>query len=133
MAYADGASRGNPGAAAYGCAYALEDGTLLCGEGAVIGETTNNVAEYRGAIAAVERLAAWGVRRATLRMDSQLVVRQALGEYRVKQPHLKPLHAQLLAAARRLEDLAYEHVPRAQNAVADALANRALDEPAAPA
>lgn len=129
VAYADGASRGNPGAAAFGCAYARLDGTVLCGEGEVIGHATNNVAEYRGAIAALERLAAWGVRRAVLRMDSELVVRQARGQYRVKQPHLQQLHARLLGAARGLEDVDFQHVPRAKNAIADGLANRALDAP----
>jgi ribonuclease HI len=126
-AYADGASRGNPGAAAYGVVYTLEDGTVLCGEHASLGHTTNNVAEWRGCVAALQRLRGWGVRRVVIRLDSQLVVRQVQGQYKVKQPHLMPFHAQALKIAREFERFSIEHVPRAQNALADALANAALD------
>jgi ribonuclease HI len=125
---ADGACRGNPGPAAYGCAYADAAGRMLCGEGVAIGHATNNVAEYRGAIAALERLSGWGVRRAVLRLDSQLVVRQVTGAYRVKDPVLQQLHGTLVQRVRAFERLQVEHVPRAQNAVADALANHALDQ-----
>ena len=124
---ADGASRGNPGPASYGCVYSTEDGTVLCGEGAGIGRATNNVAEYRGAIAALSRLADWGVRRAILRLDSQLVVRQLEGVYRVKDAGLKPLHAQASALLRRFESIQPEYVPRKENALADRFANAALD------
>jgi len=128
VVHADGASRGNPGPAAYGCVYLADDGTPLCAEGEAIGKATNNVAEYRGALAALERLSRWGVDRVRLRLDSQLVVRQLEGTYRVKDEGLKPLHAR----ARRLLDgfavAAVEHVPRAENALADRVANAALDE-----
>lgn len=127
-AYADGASRGNPGPAAYGCVYAVEDGALpLCGEGKVLGETTNNVAEYRGAIAALRRLADWGVAKAVLRLDSQLVVRQLDGSYRVKDSKLRELHAEAKVEAARFRSLRFEHVPRKMNALADRMANHALD------
>lgn len=127
IAYADGACRGNPGPASYGCVYAKADGTVLCGEGAFLGSTTNNVAEYRGCIAALQRLADWGVSSVELRLDSQLVVRQIEGRYKVRQAHLKPLHAQALALRARFASFAVVHVPRAENALADALANAALD------
>ena len=126
-AFADGASRGNPGAAAYGVIYTLDDGTVLCGENGALGHTTNNVAEWRGCVAALQRLRAWGVQRAVLRLDSQLVVRQVQGRYKVKQPHLMPYHTQALKLVREFEHFAIEHVPRAENALADAMANAALD------
>lgn len=126
-ANADGGSRGNPGPAAYGCVYSGEDGTPLCAEGAAIGKATNNVAEYRGAIAAMTRLLGWGVERAVLRLDSQLVVRQLEGSYRVKDAGLKPLHAEAAALMGRFRELRLEFVPRKQNALADRFANLALD------
>ena len=127
VANTDGASRGNPGPAAYGCVFSLEDGTLLCAEGEAIGVATNNVAEYRGAIAALARLKAWGLQRIVLRLDSQLVVRQLEGSYRVKDAGLKPLHAQARELLRAFDSIQLQYVPRAQNALADAAANRALD------
>ena len=127
MAWADGASRGNPGPAAWGCVYTTEDGEPLCGEAATLGETTNNVAEYRGCIAALERMQAWGVRRGVLRLDSELVVRQINGQYKVRQEHLKPLVARAQSLRAGFEQMRIEHVPRKQNAIADALANAALD------
>ena len=127
-AYADGASRGNPGPAAYGCVYALDQGSLpVCGEGAVLGVTTNNVAEYRGAIAALARLAGWGVKHAVLRLDSQLVVRQLDGSYRVKDAKLRLLHQEAKSWVPRFDSLRFEHIPRKLNADADAMANAALD------
>jgi ribonuclease HI len=127
VAYADGAARGNPGPAAYGCVYALADGTVLCGEGLALGRATNNVAEYRGLIAALRRLRGWKVRAATVRLDSELVVRQMSGAYRVKNAGLKPLHRQASELAAQFDSIRFEHVPRAANVLADALANLALD------
>ena len=127
VAYADGASRGNPGPAAWGCVYTLEDGEPLCGEAATLGETTNNVAGYRGCIAALERLKSWGVSRAIIRLDSELVVKQLNGQYKVRQPHLKPLVAEAQALRLSFREVRIEHVPRKQNAIADGLANAALD------
>ena len=127
VAYADGASRGNPGPASFGCAYTLEDGTALCGEGEVLEETTNNVAEYQGCIRALERMAGWGLQRVELRLDSELVVRQIEGRYRVRQEHLKPLRQRARELADGFASFSIVHVPRKQNALADALANAALD------
>jgi ribonuclease HI len=127
MAYTDGASRGNPGAAAFGVVYTLEDGTPLCGEGEVIGEATNNVAEYRGLLAALQRLRAWKITAAVVRLDSELIVRQMQGRYKVKNLGLKPLHEKAKVLAGEFSDLRLEHVPRKQNALADAMANLALD------
>lgn len=127
MAYADGASRGNPGKASYGVVYTLEDGTALCGEGGAIGKATNNVAEYRGLLAALTRLRSWKISNAIVRLDSELVVRQMQGRYKVKNLGLKPLYEQAKELADEFSKLRLEHVPREQNALADAMANIALD------
>jgi ribonuclease HI len=127
VAHADGASRGNPGPASYGCVYLGEDGEPAWGEGQAIGVATNNVAEYRGCLAALQRLAGWGVKRAILRLDSQLVVRQLNGEYRVKDSTLRGWYTKILEVVASLDVVRFEHVPRAQNADADRMANHALD------
>lgn len=127
VAYADGACRGNPGEASYGCVYTTEDGEPLCGEAARLGSTTNNVAEYRGCIAALTRMKSWGVGRGVLRLDSELVVKQVNGQYKVRQDHLKPLVAEAQELLRGFLAMRLEHVPRKQNALADALANAVLD------
>lgn len=125
--YSDGASRGNPGPAAYGFRILASDGTELCAEGVAIGLATNNVAEYRGAIAALDRARELGLAEVELRMDSELVVRQLNGEYRVRQPTLAELkeHVDRLAASFRV--FRVRHVPREDNLEADLLANQALD------
>ena len=127
VAYADGACRGNPGEASYGCVYTTEDGEPLCGEAARLGKTTNNVAEYRGCIAALTRLKAWGVTNGVVRLDSELVVKQVNRQYKVRQDHLKPLVAEAQALCKSFVQIRVEHVPRKQNAWADGLANAALD------
>lgn len=128
IAWADGASRGNPGPAAYG--YLLTDaaGNELEAAGEVIGRATNNVAEYRGAIAALEAARRHGATELELRLDSELIVRQIQGRYKVKNAALKPLHAELKALSESIPTFSIRHVPRAQNAEADALANAALDD-----
>jgi ribonuclease HI len=127
VAQADGASRGNPGPASYGCVYLGPDGVAAFGESATIGVATNNVAEYRGCLAALERLAGWGVRRAVVRLDSQLVVRQLSGQYRVKDATLRRWYQKVVAVSVRFEDVRFEHIPRKENADADRMANVALD------
>ena len=96
-----------------------------------LGHGTNNQAEYRGAIAALEAALGLGATEVELRMDSELIVRQLEGRYRVKNPKLVPLHNRILALRSRLDRLHAVHVPRAQNKVADALANEALDNASA--
>ena len=126
-ANADGASRGNPGPAAFGAVvYDAADAELRA-LGGRIGRGTNNVAEYRGAIAAVEAALELGATELELRLDSELIVRQLEGRYRVKNAALKPLHAQLQRLLSRLDVVRVRHVPRGQNSRADELANAALD------
>jgi ribonuclease HI len=127
IAYSDGASRGNPGRASYGVVIYDSEGKELHRASQAIGRATNNQAEYRGAVAALEGALGLGARDVTLRMDSELVVRQLSGRYRVKNPLLAPLYKRLLDLRSRFDRVAIEHVPRAENRVADKLANEALD------
>lgn len=127
LAHADGASRGNPGPASYGCVYFGGDGRPAFGEGEAFGTATNNVAEYRGCLAALTRLAGWKVRRARVRLDSQLVVRQLQGSYRVKDATLRTWYEKVRQQAKAFEKVDYEFVPRAENRAADKMANWALD------
>ena len=122
----DGAARGNPGPAGYGIA-AEADGETLEAWG-YIGEQTNNVAEYCALLAALNLARKKGWSRLRVRSDSQLLVRQIEGSYKVKNEGLRPLHGRARALISRLEAFAIEHVPRAQNKAADKLANRAVDE-----
>lgn len=127
VAYSDGASRGNPGPAAYGIRIVDADGGELHASGAKIGRATNNVAEYRGAIAALEIARDLGVRRLELRMDSELVVKQLRGEYRVKDANLAALKTRLDRLIRDFEAFRVSHVRRGENSETDRLANEALD------
>jgi len=127
IAYSDGASRGNPGPAAIGALVLGEDGQPLAEISRHIGRGTNNEAEYRAAIAAVEAAMALGARSVELRMDSELIVRQYNGAYRVRNPALMRHFQRLAALGRQLDRLELVHVPRELNRDADRLANRALD------
>jgi ribonuclease HI len=127
VTYSDGASRGNPGRAAYGALVIDATGAVVHEASEALGVTTNNVAEYRGLIAALEAALALGARRVEARMDSELLVRQAIGRYRVKNPGLIPLHNRVLNLRGQFDEVVFKHVPRAQNKEADALANQALD------
>jgi ribonuclease HI len=127
VAYADGASRGNPGAAAIGIRVLSEAGEELVNEGRTIGTATNNVAEYRATIAVLEKALELGIQELELRIDSQLVARQLDGSYRVKEPTLRRLKDQIDALRSGFRSLRVIHVPREQNAEADRLANDALD------
>lgn len=126
--HTDGASRGNPGPAAIGAVFRQKNGPELCEHSAVIGRATNNVAEYRAVLAALEHCARWSVRKVHLFLDSELIVRQLKGVYQVKSPDLRPLYQQVVFLTRGMKDFQVTHIPRAKNAHADALANRALDE-----
>ncbi len=128
--YTDGASRGNPGEAAIGAVLYRESDGALVEVGSVserIGRTTNNVAEYRAVIAGLELAAAHEPDRLVVRADSQLLVRQLAGEYRVKASNLQPLYRRVRTLVAGLGPVRFEHVRRERNTVADGLANAALD------
>ncbi len=130
IVYCDGASRGNPGPAAYGIVIATPDGRELLAEGRALGTATNNQAEYMALERALQLAAQFQPRRVEIRLDSELLVRQMNGRYRVRSPLLAPLHARVQELARRLPDVRFVHVPRTLNARADELANAALDQAA---
>lgn|SRR5579872_4951903 len=125
--YADGGSRGNPGPAAYGAVLKDENGNILREIAAFLGTSTNNVAEWSGLIAGLEGALELGIDEIDVRLDSELVVRQLSGAYRVKQPHLMPLHAKAKALLRRFNHTHVAHVRREHNKEADALLNQVLD------
>ncbi len=127
VAYTDGASRGNPGPASYGIVLYGEDGKEVHRACKALGRATNNQAEYQGAIAALEAALGLGAREVELRMDSELIVRQVAGRYKVRNPRLAPLYKRILALRSRFQRVEVLHVPRQQNKVADQLANEALD------
>jgi ribonuclease HI len=128
VAYIDGGARGNPGPAGYGVRVENERGDLieeLCG---FLGSATNNIAEYNGLVAALRYANEHGHRIVRIKSDSELLVKQMIGQYRVKNPGLQVLFQQAQSLARTLERVAYEHVRREQNKDADRLANLAMDE-----
>jgi probable phosphoglycerate mutase len=127
VAYIDGGARGNPGPAGYGVRIEAEDGTLVEEFGESIGVATNNVAEYRGLLAALEWARAHGHAKVHVRSDSQLLVQQMLGNYKVKNAGLQPLHARARLMAHEIGRVTFEHVRREANAHADRLANAAMD------
>ena len=124
--HVDGASKGNPGAAAIGATIKDEHGQLIASISQRIGRATNNQAEYRAVIAALEKALKMGVSEVDLKADSELVVKQLKGEYRVKRVTLKPLYERVRQLQGKLELLTIRHIPREQNAEADNLANRAF-------
>jgi len=128
--FADGGSRGNPGPAAGGAVLVAEDGTVLDEVAIYLGRATNNVAEWQGLVRGLEAAVERGVRRLAVRLDSELVVRQLTGVYRVKHADLIPLHAKARRLLAKFEETDIRHVPRAQNKLADAAVNRCLDEAA---
>ena len=125
--FTDGASRGNPGSAAIGAVIKDEQGKLISSISRRIGRTSNNQAEYRAVIIALEEAIRLGARQVTIKMDSELVAKQINGEYRVKKATLKPLYQQVKQLQASLEDFTITHVPRRQNTEADNLANKALN------
>ena len=125
--FTDGGARGNPGPAAYGFVLESEDGTVLAAEGEAIGTATNNVAEYSGLIAGLQKAVELHVPEVEVVSDSELMVKQMRGEYRVKNEALRELYDEATALARRLGNVEYRHVKRAHNELADKLVNDALD------
>ncbi len=126
--YADGASRGNPGPAAIGAIIKDERGRLITSISQRIGRATNNQAEYRAIIAALEEAARLGAKQVEIKTDSELVVKQINGEYRVKKATLKPLYQQVKQRQGSLEGFTITHILRQQNIEADNLANKALND-----
>lgn len=127
MVYADGGSRGNPGPSAIGVEVLDDSGKVLRQISEAIGRATNNQAEYRALIAGLEAAASLGAQEVVVRLDSQLLVRQVQGLYRVQSPGLQPLYQRVVALRTRFSRFSIEHVPREENRRADALVNRALD------
>jgi ribonuclease HI len=125
--HVDGGARGNPGPAAIGVVVSSPDGEVLDEVAETIGVATNNVAEYRALLRGLERAGALGATEVEIVGDSELVAKQLTGAYKVKHPAMKPLHAEAIAALGRFGAWRMRSVPRAQNARADALVNRALD------
>jgi probable phosphoglycerate mutase len=127
-AHVDGGARGNPGPAGYGVVITDQDGRVLAELYAGIGISTNNVAEYRGLLAALEWAAAHGYNRLHVKSDSLLIVQQMLGNYRVKHENLLPLYRQARHLIARIGQVTFEHVRRELNADADRLSNLGMDE-----
>jgi ribonuclease HI len=130
MLFADGGSRGNPGPAASGAVLLDPAGELIEEIGAYLGIATNNVAEWTALILGLEAAARRGIRRLGVRLDSELVVKQLGGEYRVKNEGLRPLHDRARGLLRNFAEVEIRHVPRKQNKLADAVVNRVLDQEA---
>ena len=128
VAYIDGGARGNPGPAGFGVRIEEPDGTLIEEFAESIGVATNNVAEYRALLAALEWAGRHGRDRLHVRSDSLLLVQQMLGNYKVKNAGLQPLHAKARMLAHQIGGVTFEHVGRSLNAHADRLANAAMDE-----
>jgi ribonuclease HI len=128
VAYTDGGARGNPGPGGYGVRIETENGELLAELHEPLGLTTNNIAEYRALLAALAWATAHGHMALMVRSDSELLVRQMRGEYKVRHPNLQPLHAEAVRLAGRLDRVTFEHVRREANREADRLANLAMDQ-----
>jgi len=126
--HVDGGSRGNPGPAGAGVVIrSADDGTILFEGGYFIGRATSNVAEYQGLLRGLERAAALGANEARVFADSELLVRQMTGVYRVRNPGLKPLFEQARRHIGQFRRVRFTHVPRTENADADRLANQAMN------
>jgi len=125
--WTDGGARGNPGPAAFAYVLEAEDGTVLDARGEAIGIATNNVAEYSALVAGLARAVETGVRELEVLSDSELMVKQMRGEYRVKNRDLQSLFLDASRAAREIGQVTYVHVRREHNELADRLVNEALD------
>jgi len=123
----DGGARGNPGPAEYGYVLEAEDGTVLAAHGETIGVATNNVAEYRALIAGLEKAVELALDDVEVVSDSELLVKQMTGEYRVKNEALRELSLEAARLARKIGTVSYRAVRREHNELADRLVNEALD------
>jgi ribonuclease HI len=128
VAYIDGGARGNPGPAGYGVRIEAPDGSLIDEVHGALGIATNNVAEYNGLLAALRWAIDHDRRELAIRSDSELLVKQMRGEYKVKHPGLQPLAARARLLMMELDRVTFEHVRREQNVEADRLSNVAMDE-----
>jgi ribonuclease HI len=128
VVHVDGGARGNPGPAAAAAVVESSDGQLLGEHAQLLGQTTNNVAEYRALLLGLQRARELGASEVEVVGDSELIAKQVLGEYKVKNETLRPLHREATDALRGFERWSIRTVPRAQNAEADALVNAALDQ-----
>jgi ribonuclease HI len=126
--YTDGAARGNPGPAGAGAVIISPDGHIVAKIGKFLGESTNNVAEYTGLILGLRRAKAMGIKELEVLSDSELMVKQLSGDYAVKADHLRPLYEEARQLLRAFGDVTVRHIPREENAQADAMSNRAIDE-----
>jgi len=126
--HTDGASRGNPGLAGLGALLEDEDGQVLGAVSKFLGETTNNQAEYMAVIEGLKAAIEMGAKSVELRADSELVVKQINGQYKVKKPELKPRHAEVMGLLEKFGSYVVKYIPREKNAAADALANEAIDK-----
>jgi ribonuclease HI len=126
--FSDGASRGNPGPAGAGAVIEDEQGNALERLGRFLGRQTNNVAEYEGLLLGLRRAHELGAREVEVRADSELLIRQLQGRYRVKNPGLQRLHAEAMALLKGFSHVGLSHVPREENGAADEMSNRAIDE-----
>ena len=125
--WTDGAARGNPGPAGIGVMLKTREGEVLAAERRFLGHTTNNVAEYKALLLGLECALERGVKRLEVRADSELLIRQLLGKYRVKNEGLRPLFQQASELLKRFEAVELLHVRREQNVEADRLANQGID------
>jgi ribonuclease HI len=128
VVHVDGGARGNPGPAAAACVISAPGGQTLGEHARLLGATTNNVAEYRALLLGLEHARRLGADEVEVIGDSELIAKQVLGEYKVKNTTLRPLHGEALAALAGFARWSIRTVPRAQNAEADALVNAALDQ-----
>ena len=126
--WSDGAARGNPGPAGVGVMLKTKTGEVLVAEGRYVGHTTNNVAEYKALLLGLERALERGVRRLQVFADSELLIKQLRGQYRVKNAGLKPLFTEAKALIQRFESVSLEHLRRELNVEADRLANAGIDQ-----
>lgn len=131
--FTDGGARGNPGPAASGAVLVSPGGDVLHEAGRYLGVATNNVAEWTALEIGLEAALEHGVRQLAVRMDSELVVKQLSGEYRIKHPDLQPISRRVNALLRRFSGVEIKHVRRKENKLADALVNRILDQEASQA
>ena len=125
--YTDGGARGNPGPAGIGVSISSEEGKVLDEIAEFIGTATNNVAEYKALIAGLKKAHELGAQELVIRMDSELIVKQMLGLYRIKDPSLRDLAQEVFNLKKYFHKVQFIHIPRSMNKVADSLVNRAVD------